>query len=262
MSDTERRFERPASEPPLTIDNRRRAQARGPAPVTLIVSVALLIVVVGAVFYMYRSGSRATNGAPQPLGAPLGDVRAPAPAQAQTPDPSAGLTISKDDAGAIAGPPTLAPPPEQPLPPAAAHAAKQFPIPGPPPPPPPESAMVDPDTPVLPTVKAPSGEQADKGDAIDRLISKSEKRKAPAAADGSVVIQIGAFSSERLADRQWSMAAAVAPGAMAGKGKRVLPVTKDGATLYRTAITGFSSRDQALALCDKLKAAGGSCFVH
>jgi cell division protein FtsN len=79
---------------------------------------------------------------------------------------------------------------------------------------------------------------------------------------GPVVVQIGAFSSQSLADKEWSKAAAVAPGAMAGRGKRVAPVTKDGVTLYRTAITGFDSRDQAVALCEKLKASGGTCFVH
>jgi cell division septation protein DedD len=77
-----------------------------------------------------------------------------------------------------------------------------------------------------------------------------------------VVVQIGAFSSARLADKEWSNAAAVAPGAMAGKGKRVVAVNKDGETLYRTAITGFANRDQALALCDRLRDAGGHCFVR
>jgi hypothetical protein len=42
----------------------------------------------------------------------------------------------------------------------------------------------------------------------------------------------------------------------------VVPVTKDGDTLYRTSITGFVSRDQAQALCARLKAGGGSCFVR
>jgi hypothetical protein len=75
-------------------------------------------------------------------------------------------------------------------------------------------------------------------------------------------VQIGAFSSEALADKEWSKAAAVAPGVMAGKGKRVVAVTKDGATLYRTSITGFESRDEAQALCGRLQAAGATCFVH
>jgi hypothetical protein len=78
-----------------------------------------------------------------------------------------------------------------------------------------------------------------------------------------VVLQIGALSSRQLADKVWSEAAAVSPGDMAGKGERVVAIDRDGATLYRTAITGFESRGQALALCDRLRAAGVSpkCFI-
>jgi hypothetical protein len=38
-------------------------------------------------------------------------------------------------------------------------------------------------------------------------------------------------------------------------------VTKDGHTLYRTAVTGFSDRASATAFCDALKAKGKICFV-
>ncbi len=267
MSDPDRRFDRRSSEPPLTIDNRRADRSRGPAPVTLVVSVILLVAVAGGVFYMYRSGVRGENQPPQPLGAPLGDVRAPAPAQAQTPDPGAGLTISKDDQASQPATANLAPPPEQPLPLA-------------PPPAPPPAAAKSP-------AAAPPAKSDDSSDAIDRLINTSEKPKvakpklekpvvdkamlekpksdsanvAPST-ETTFVVQIGAFSTEHLADREWSKAAAVAPGAMAGRGKRVVPVTKDGGTLYRTSITGFATREKAVALCEQLKAAGGNCFVR
>ena len=49
---------------------------------------------------------------------------------------------------------------------------------------------------------------------------------------------------------------------MTGKGKKVEPVAKDGATLYRTSITGFSTKAEAVALCDQLKAAGKTCFAR
>uniref|UniRef100_UPI0035B4BE44 SPOR domain-containing protein n=1 Tax=Phenylobacterium sp. TaxID=1871053 RepID=UPI0035B4BE44 len=81
------------------------------------------------------------------------------------------------------------------------------------------------------------------------------------AAGGVAAVQIGAFSSQALADSEWTKAVAVAPGAAAGKGKKVETVEKNGATLYRTQVTGFSSRADAAAFCDKLKAAGKSCFV-
>jgi len=251
-------------EPPLTLDDRRRApRGRSPAPVTLIVSLLLLVVIAGGVFFMYRSGVRGAGQAPQPLGAPLGDVRAPAPPQAQTPNAAAGLTISKDDPNAPTAAPTLAPPPEEPLPQAAPSIAASASA---------SSPAVKPSAPPPPPARA-----ADKGDPIDRLIAQADKPKAaPAKAAAakdvakasalntgdSAVVQIGAFSSEAVADKEWSKAAAVAPGAMAGKGKRVVAVTKDGATLYRTAITGFASRDQAQSLCERLQAAGANCFVR
>ena len=273
MTETDRRYDR--QEPPLTMDS-RRGRSRGPAPVTLIVSLLLLVAVVGGVFYMYRTGVRGSGDGPQPLGAPLGDVREAAPAQAQTPDPSAGLTISKDDPNAVAGAPTLAPAPEQPLPPQPPHSTAQVAA-APaavataslPPPAPPAAAVSTPQAVVAP--QKAQVRMEDKSDAIDRLIAKSDKPKTdakaakletPVAASGPVFIQIGAFSSETLADKEWSKAAAVAPGDMAGKGKHEDPVDRDGAPLYRTSITGFASRDQAVALCEKLKSAGGSCFVR
>jgi cell division protein FtsN len=78
---------------------------------------------------------------------------------------------------------------------------------------------------------------------------------------GAAAVQIGAFSSQALADKGWNDAARIAPGAAAGKGKRVEAIQKDGATLYRTTVTGFASRDAASAFCNQLKAAGKSCFV-
>jgi hypothetical protein len=53
---------------------------------------------------------------------------------------------------------------------------------------------------------------------------------------------------------------AIAPAA--GKGKSVQKIDKDGATLYRTAVTGFASKAEAAAFCARLKAAGKSCFVR
>ena len=294
MSDPDHR-DRSRSEPPLTIDRQSAGPSRGPAPVTLIVSVILLAVVAGGVFLMYRGGPRGAGEAPQPLGAPLSDVRTAAPAQPPSPDAGAGLTISKDDPNAVAAPPTLAPAPEPPLPESApAPTPAQSPVPAPAPVPaaqgsaaaPPPSAVTKSQLQKVPPAAAPaaSTHADDKADAIGQLLAPAAKPKpkpkaapaptevqpskapkAPAAekpAEGAAVVQIGAFSSEHLADREWSKAAALAPGAMAGKGKRVVPVTKDGATLYRTSITGFATRAQAQALCDRLKAQGETCFVH
>ncbi len=84
----------------------------------------------------------------------------------------------------------------------------------------------------------------------------------PSDKTAGFVVQIGAFSSQIQADKSWESAAGVAPGAMVGKGKHIAPMSKDGATLYRVAITGFDNRAQAQALCAKLSAAGKTCFVR
>jgi hypothetical protein len=264
MSDTDRRFDRQGAEPPLTFDTRRRPRARGPAPVTLIVSVLVLALVAGAVAYMYRSGPRQATVAAQPPAPASRDVRAPATPATRSPGPGDGLTISKDEPAAparsAAAAPTFAPPPEPPL------AAPVATAPSPPPPsPPPTQAAV--------ARAAPRPPRAERPDAIGRLIARADHGPSPPVravprrpgagdAAGPVVVQIGAFSSQQLADTAWSNAAAVAPGEMAGKGKRVVAIDRDGAALYRTAITGFESRDEAVALCERLRAAGGSCFVR
>jgi hypothetical protein len=258
MTDTDRRFDRQGAEPPLTFDTRRRPRARGPAPVTLIVSVLVLALVAGAVAYMYRAGPRQAVDAPRPAAPAPRDVRAPA---ARSPEPGDGLTISKEDGAGPAKPsaaaPTFAPAPEQPLAPTASPTAA--------PPPPTEAAVARP---------APPSPRAERPDTIGGLIARADRgpslparsgaRKSVAGeAAGPVVLQIGALRSRQLADKVWSEAAAVSPGDMAGKGERVVAIDRDGATLYRTAITGFESRGQALALCDRLRAAGVSpkCFI-
>ena len=97
--------------------------------------------------------------------------------------------------------------------------------------------------------------------AVKPPAAKPAAPAAAAATSGAASVQIGAFSSQALADKGWNDAAKIAPGAAAGKGKKVEAVAKGGATLYRTTVTGFSSRAAATAFCDQLKAAGKSCFV-
>jgi cell division protein FtsN len=79
---------------------------------------------------------------------------------------------------------------------------------------------------------------------------------------GTYLVQIGAFSSAALADKGWNDAAALAPGAAAGKGKKVETVASGGKTLFRTSVTGFASRADADAFCSRLKAARKDCFVR
>jgi hypothetical protein len=267
MADPDRRSLGAGGEPPLTLGVRRASRSRRPAPISLIVSLVILVVVIAAVAWLYRSGVRGTGAAPQPVGAPLGDVRVAAPPQSQAPDAAAGLSIYKDQGGAPPNP-AFAPPPEEPSPrPTEARAA-----PAPRDDAQPGAGRASP--PATSDATAPPAARASvaaRGDALGALIDRSTRpatarpqqvARAAEPATGVTEVQIGAFSSAAQADAAWSAAAAAAPGAMAGHGKRVTPLTRDGATLYRTYITGFASRDAAQTLCDRLRAAGRSCFLR
>lgn len=280
MSDYDRGPYAPGGEPPLAFAPAGAPRRRGPAPVTLILSVLLLAVVGGGVVYLYRGGARGAGDAPQPVGAPLHEVRSAAPPQAVTPDPAAGLSIYKDDAGPATAAPAFVPPPEQPTP----RPIAQAPVPAPAAPMPATPAAAAPAPEPVKAVKPPAPKPAApkiaKASEAARAaaepdakptrpvklakLTKSDTAAASASAKpGPAVVQIGAFSSEALADAGWNDAAGVAPGVMAGKSKKVASVTKaDGTILYRTSIAGFASREDAKALCEKLKAAGKTCFVR
>jgi Flp pilus assembly protein TadD len=83
------------------------------------------------------------------------------------------------------------------------------------------------------------------------------------AANGKsrTVVQLGAYSSRDRIAAAWSKVSA-----KHGSVKRYVPVTArfSGAqgTVYRLAIKGFASNQEATNLCASLKRAGGNCFVR
>lgn len=250
MTDPDRGAYTPPTDAPLAFDARRPTLTyRRPIPVTLILSVLVLAAMTGAVFFFYRSGVRGAGDAPQPVGTPVGEIMAPAPAEQRPADPAAGLEIYKADELADQTP-TFAPPPEQPQP------RPTTPV---------ETAEIPPLKVTKGAVEAPNRQVV--------MLDPQPEPKAPAAqpkaslpatppkpATGGSAVQIGAFSSSALADKGYRDALAIAGGS--GLGKSVTPVQSGGSTLYRTTVTGFASRDAAAAFCDRLKAAGKSCFVR
>jgi hypothetical protein len=212
-------------------------------------------------------------------------MKVPPPAEAQPQDPAAGLQIYKEDQP-DAPHPQFTSPPEQPQPrqappavviappPAAAPttpvgaavplrpaiAAQAAPAPKvvTPPPAPASKVVAAPAPPAPKPAPAPVAKAP-----VPAAKTPAASTPAPkASASGGAVVQIGAVSSTALADKAWSAAVAVAPGLAAGKGKSVEKIDKNGGVLYRTAVTGFASREAATAFCDKLKSAGKSCFVR
>jgi hypothetical protein len=267
-------------ERPLAFDRYAERPRGGPAPVTLALSLMLLIAVGGGVFYLYRGGVRTPDGPPEPVGAPVRDVRVAAPLQPQVADPAAGLSIYKDDPNATPAAPAFTPTPEQPTPrpgvvPPATAPVSAMPIAQAP------KAVAEAQVPgPAPETTTSAQTKHAKAPTIDTLLADatpapktkhtSEPADAPVISDaghapsgGGFAVQIGAFSSPSLADKSWNSAAGLAPGVMAGKGKHVVALNKpDGTTLYRTTITGFSTRGEAQAMCAKLTAAGRACLVR
>jgi len=211
----------------------RRAGGGGGAkapPMTLIISAVVLLVLIIAVVVYYRAGPRSSNDAPPAVGTPVVEMKADAPIDAQPIDPEAGIDVY-DSAEAPTAAPTFVPPPEvvrpRPAPAPAGSATPAAPRPAPATPP----------------------------------ATKTEPRP-PATVGGTSGVQIGAFSTPSLADREFAAMVARYPQFTAGADKRVQEVTaSNGSTVYRTTVTGLS-RDQATGLCDAIKAAGGDCFVR
>lgn len=191
-------------------------------PVTLIVSAGVLAVLIIAVALFYRSGVRSSSDAPPAVGTPVGELKVEAPADAQPIDPAEGIDVYDRSAEPIVTAPTYVPPPE------VVQPRETAPV-GPAP------------APVRP--------------------APATKGEAPAVG-GSSSVQIGAFSTPGIADREFAALAARHPQLMQGGVKRVQEVTASGgATVYRTTVTGLS-REQATGLCNAIKASGGDCFVR
>ncbi|WP_091742784.1 SPOR domain-containing protein [Phenylobacterium immobile] len=264
MSDHDRGAYTPPTEAPLAFDPRQQPRGGGQIPWAMVLSLLVLGALAAAIFIFYQSGVRQQGQAPQTVGAPVGDIRSAAPPEAQTPDPAEGLQIYRSEPGqpgeAAPAQPNFVPPPEAPqarptapvamnaLPPVAAAA------------PPPKTVVPPLPKPAPPKVVTPAPKVATAPVAAPKAVAPAT---APKPASAPATVQIGAFSSQSLADKGWSDAAAIAPGAAAGKGKRVERVEReDGSTLFRTSVTGFASREDAQAFCGQLKAAGKTCFVR
>jgi hypothetical protein len=84
------------------------------------------------------------------------------------------------------------------------------------------------------------------------------KPAAAASHGGGTMVQIGAFSSDALAQKGLADTAAIAPG---GKSRKVEAASKDGKTFYRAFVGGFATHADAVAYCETLKAKGKACFV-
>jgi hypothetical protein len=272
MSDYERGPYTPPSER-LSFDPREPVRS-GPAPVTLIVSALILVGIIGGVVLLYKGGIRHKGDAPTAVGAPV-NALGTLPAADANATPPAALVIDKTDNGIAPAPIAPSAPPAAALPPQAPPAAV---VAGPPPaatpvaatPPKPvatTAAAAPPVSPAKPPKPLTIASLADDAVRHPSAPLRPALPATPATAvsntnpTGDTWAQIGAFSSAALADKGWGEIAHFDHTDMAGKGKQVEETTHNGATFYRTIVTGFSSHAAAVAFCDKLKAANKPCIT-
>jgi hypothetical protein len=263
MSDYERGPYTPPSER-LAFDPREPVRS-GPAPVTLIVSGLILVAIIGGVLLLYRGGIRHKGDAPTAVGAPVNALGTLPTADANATPPAA-LVIDKSDNGIAPAPIAASAPPAAALPPQTPPAAV---VARPPPAATPVAtapAAAPPATPAKPPKPLTIASLAD--DAVHHPSAplRPALPAVPAALvsnanpTGDTWAQIGAFSTAALADKGWSEIAHFDHTDMAGRGKQVEQTTHNGATFYRTIVTGFPSHAAAVAFCDKLKAANKPCI--
>ena len=227
-------------------DARRGPPAKAP-PVTLIVSAVVLLVLIIAVVVFYRSGLRASNDVPPAVGTPVGQMKVEAPQDAQPVDEEAGVDVYRDETPATETAPTYAPPPET-----------AQPRPAPRPLPPVVSDELPPARPAPTTATRPTPTPP----VVRPSPQATQTPPTPAAAGGASAVQIGAFSSTAIADREYAAVAARFPQYARGAQKRVQEVTaSNGSTVYRTTFYGLS-RERAQAFCSAIQAAGGDCLVR
>jgi hypothetical protein len=159
----------------------------------------------------------------------------------------------------------VAPAPAAAAPAAPAKVAAATPAPKPAPPlkssqlPPQPAAPIGPATAPPRALNTASAPQAPKSAAP--VPAAMPMAAAPVAA-GASVLQIGAYKSQADADRAWSTYKTKHASLLAGYSPDVKQVDLgEKGTWFRLRIAGFPSKDVASALCDRLKADGGSCFL-
>lgn len=87
------------------------------------------------------------------------------------------------------------------------------------------------------------------------------KPRSRAISEGKHLVQLGVFSSEQNVKNAWKI--------LSGRNSELSyfdhassPVKAKGRTLYRLAATGFGTAEAAKAMCDGIKAKGGTCIVR
>jgi cell division protein FtsN len=95
-----------------------------------------------------------------------------------------------------------------------------------------------------------------------RPIGATQMAAATPAPAGAFVLQIGSYKSQAEAENAWKGYKAKHTALLSGYSDSIQQADLgEKGTWYRLRIGGFSDREVASALCDRLKADGGACML-
>jgi cell division protein FtsN len=280
----------PQSDAPLAFDARTsRRGGSQPMPVTLIISGVILIILVAAMAVFFVHNAHDSGTAPS-AGQSIDAIKSPPAVPEAKPAEQSGVQIGYTQGNAPI--PTDANTAAASAAPAAAGAAPTFTAP-------PEAPGVRPAPSATPAPAKPQTIDAILKEAPSKSVPKpslktsdeiiaeaaakpaqtlAKPKAAPkvetaaAAAKPTVsaatakssgpMVQIGAFSSDALAERSMSDVSAKLPAKAAGKTLKIEKAEVGGKTLSRALVAGFKSKADADSFCADLKAQGGVCSVR
>lgn len=86
--------------------------------------------------------------------------------------------------------------------------------------------------------------------------------RAPVLNSGPYLVQVASLTDGGAARRHWDALQNRYPGILSGYTPDIEVIDVSGkGQRHRLRVAGFQTRDEGMALCDRLKAAGGDCFV-
>jgi cell division protein FtsN len=191
----------------------------------------------------------AQHAAPEAKPAP---VAPPAAAKAEPPKPAPAATPA----------PATVTPAATPAPtPVKVAAATPAPKPAPAPPKQAAALQAQPAAPIGPATAPPRSLNTPPATVAAKAPAPSVAAQ-PVTASGAVVLQIGAYKSQADANTAWTIYRSKHGALLSGYSPDVQQADLgEKGTWYRLRIAGFPSKDVASALCDRLKADGGTCFL-
>lgn len=256
-------------------------------PVVIIITMLVLAAFGGVVWLAYNQGvARGRGDMPvriataQPVKTEEGGLKVyQQSAGAEEPDTAAKPAETQASAPATppAGQPQAATPAPVPMQPSVQSAPKAVTPSYPPPivaPPPKQQAVTKPEPAApqvatkppaqlgVPQAAPPKTAAKPAPEPLKPAALKPMEPAKPAAAVGGYLLQIGAYKSDAEARGAWKTYQGKHSALLSGFSPDVQQTTHpDGSVWYRLRIASFADKTAAMALCDRLKAQGGACFL-